>query len=370
MSCNCNQPKPVKQAPRKGVVKFCDICDPCNEAVSNVRLCAFVVPTLEEGRYYKNSFIFVQEDDSVYFISDDRSEIPFGSRPKFIEDFDPNDAAVTFKSTVVYDVKNQTGYVYDPEGNRMSIALTAAPFSSLTGEDGVIVTSEGGNYTAKADTTILATVESVEEIQALATANTRRINAIKDTQDQMAGDIETLQDAVDEAHDLADEANELAVQARTEAAAAQSTANAASAAAAGKQDALTAGENITIQNNVISASVASYQKATTSNNGLMSNKDREQTINTGFYKPASTASPSASNVVLNFTKNVSNADGSNYTSSNEGVTIPAATQQVAGVMTAADKTALDNRVQITLTDTDPGAGGTLAANNFIVVYEA
>lgn len=135
MSCNCNeQPRknlntwgcgcnkmPQEPIGRRGVVQFCDICDPCKQSGSNVRLCAFVVPTLEDGRFYRNSFIFVQEDDSTYYISDDKSEIPFGSRPKFIDDFDPTDPTIKYKSTVVYDVKNKKGYIYDPEGNRMDV---------------------------------------------------------------------------------------------------------------------------------------------------------------------------------------------------------------------------------------------------------
>lgn len=135
MSCNCNeQPRknlntwgcgcnkmPQEPIGRRGVVKFCDICDPCKQSGSNVRLCAFVVPTLEDGRFYRNSFIFVQEDDSTYYISDDKSEIPFGSRPKFIDDFNPDDPTIKYKSTVVYDVKNKKGYIYDPEGNRMDV---------------------------------------------------------------------------------------------------------------------------------------------------------------------------------------------------------------------------------------------------------
>lgn len=135
MSCNCNeQPRknlntwgcgcnkmPQEPIGRRGVVQFCDICDPCKQSGSNVRLCAFVVPTLEDGRFYRNSFIFVQEDDSTYYISDDKSEIPFGSRPKFIDDFNPDDPAIKYKSTVVYDVKNKKGYIYDPEGNRMDV---------------------------------------------------------------------------------------------------------------------------------------------------------------------------------------------------------------------------------------------------------
>lgn len=375
MSCNCQHraaesPEQIVSKVKKGTVKFCDVCDPCNECVTNVKICAFVVPTLEEGRYFKNSFIFVQEDDSVYFISDDRSEIPFGSRPKFIEDFDPTDAAVHFKSTVVYDVKNHAGYVYDPEGNMVSIALTAAPFSSLTAGEGIIVTADGGNYTVAIDPTTVASVSDLNEVTTLVTNHTGQINDLQDAQDTMAGDIETIEDDLDHVHDLVDDANELAVEAKENAAAAQQTANDAMSTANAKQDQLTAGENITIVNNVISATGGtSYSRATTSDNGLMSNEDRKITKNVGIYAPAATATSSATEVSINFTKNVSDENGSAYTASNFATTIPAATQQVAGVMTAADKTALDNQVVITLTDTDPGTGGTLAANNFIAVYE-
>ena len=375
MSCNCQHraaesPEQIVSKVKKGTVKFCDVCDPCNECVTNVKICAFVVPTLEEGRYFKNSFIFVQEDDSVYFISDDRSEIPFGSRPKFIDDFDPTDAAVHFKSTVVYDVKNGAGYVYDPEGNMVTISMTTAPFSSLTGGEGIIVTADAGNYTVAIDPTETAKKEDLDAVTTLVTNHTRQIGDLQDAQDTMAGDIETIEDDLDHVHDLVDDANELAIEAKENAAAAQQTANDAMSTANAKQDQLTAGENISIVNNVISATGgASYSRATTSNNGLMSNEDRKITKNVGVYAPAATASASSTDVAINFTKNVSDENGSAYTASNFATTIPAATQQVAGVMTAADKTALDNQVVITLTDTDPGTGGTLAANNFIAVYE-
>ena len=133
MPCNCaqsNQSLPWRckchgnsSTPQKGVVDFCDICDPCNENVSTVKLCAFVVPTLEDGRYYKNSFVFVQEDDSVYYISDDRSEIPFGSRPKFIKGFNPNAADAKFKNTLVYDNAKGVEYVYDTDGTYEAILM-------------------------------------------------------------------------------------------------------------------------------------------------------------------------------------------------------------------------------------------------------
>lgn len=365
--CGCN--KMPEEPKRKGVVKFCDICDPCAPQKSNVRLCAFVVPTLEEGRYFRNSFIFVQEDDSVYYISDDRSEIPFGSRPKFIEDFNPEDPANKFKSSVVYDVKNGAGYIYDPTGRVVTISLTTSPFSSLTAGEGVIVTADGGNYTVAIDPAGVVTEDQLTPITSAVSTHTSQIAALQAADTEMAGDITGLGTELTHVHDLVDDANELAVEAKTNAAAARQTANDAVTIANGKQDHLTAGENISIANGVISASVPAYGKATTSQNGLMSSEDRKVMKNSGVYVPAANATTSASAVTLNYTKSASDDDGTTYTVTNETTTIPAATQQVAGVMSAADKTALDNQVVITLTDTDPGTGGTLAANNFIAVYE-
>ena len=267
MSCNCQHraaesPEQIVSKVKKGTVKFCDVCDPCNECVTNVKICAFVVPTLEEGRYFKNSFIFVQEDDSVYFISDDRSEIPFGSRPKFIDDFDPTDAAVHFKSTVVYDVKNNAGYVYDPQGNMTTIAMSSAPFSSLTGGEGIIVTATGGDYTVAIDPATVASAEDLHTVTLLVTNHTGQINALQDAQDTMAGDIETIEDDLDHTHDLVDDANELAVEAKENAAAAQQTANEALSGLNNKQDRLAAGDNISILNNEISATDTTYTAGT------------------------------------------------------------------------------------------------------------
>lgn len=127
--CGCQEMIPEPKS-RRGVVKFCDICDPCNPSKSNVKLCAFVVPTLEDGRYYRNSFVFVQEDDSTYYIADDRSEIPFGSRPKFIDDFDPE--KYTVKNSVVFDMKNKKAFVFD-EDSYIVFAVGDATLYSGTG---------------------------------------------------------------------------------------------------------------------------------------------------------------------------------------------------------------------------------------------
>lgn len=139
--CNCgcnNQYPPVShrckcsgggETPNvKGEVKFCDLCDPCNMKASTVRICAFVVPTLEDGRYYKNSFVFTQDEDATYYISDDRSEIPFGTRPKFIDDFVPADYKV--KNSIVFDMKNGKAYVFGPDSTYMEL-VTANNVSML-----------------------------------------------------------------------------------------------------------------------------------------------------------------------------------------------------------------------------------------------
>lgn len=112
----------------KGEVKFCDLCDPCNEQASTVKLCAFVVPTLEDGRYYKNSFVFTQDEDATYYINSDRSEIPFGTRPKFIDNFTPETYRV--KNSIVFDMQNGKAYVFGSDSTYMEL-VTADSVSAL-----------------------------------------------------------------------------------------------------------------------------------------------------------------------------------------------------------------------------------------------
>lgn len=138
-NCGCNQYPAVPYRCKchghqggepqvKGEVKFCDLCDPCNMKASTVRLCAFVVPTLEDGRYYKNSFVFTQDEDATYYINEDRSEIPFGTRPKFIDDFVPAEYRV--KNSIVFDMENKKAYVFGPDSAYMELA-TADSISTL-----------------------------------------------------------------------------------------------------------------------------------------------------------------------------------------------------------------------------------------------
>lgn len=369
--CGCNEmpPEPKGTPCRKGVVKLCDVCDPCEESKSNVRLCAFVVPTLEEGRYYRNSFVFVQEDDSTYYISDDRSEIPFGSRPKFIDDFDPT--SEEFKNTVVYDLKNERGYVFGPDGTYMTISLSATPVSSITAGDGIIITANEGDYTIAADMARFASASDLSTLADTVAGDTSRIDGLEDDVEGLDTDLGGLTTEVANVRGIAEDAAQDAATATSNASTALSTANAASAAVANKQDAIVAGENIIITDGkIISASVPAYGRATSSNNGLMGSADRIATRDKGFVVPSTTVAQAATTVGLSYTQSTTADDGATYTDSTITVTIPEAGNGVAGVISGADKAKVDTIPQITYTTTDPGAGGPLAANNFIVVYEA
>ena len=124
MSCNCNgcgQPQRLcrcpgkKDAPKRAYIEACTDCDPCIPCESMVKICSFVVPNLEEGRVFHNSFVYNQEDDSVYYISDDGTPTRFGSTPMFIDDYDPYSR--TIPRQTVYDFANNLGYVYNPTGD-------------------------------------------------------------------------------------------------------------------------------------------------------------------------------------------------------------------------------------------------------------
>ena len=256
--CGCNKmPEEPQSAKRKGVVKFCDVCDPCNECASNVKLCAFVVPTLEDGRYYKNSFVFTQDEETVYYISDDRSEIPFGSRPKYINDFDPDDVELAYKNTVVYDVKNRVAYVYDNNGRMASFGMSAVTITDILAGDGISIDIDGGEYTISVDDSI-ARQEDLNTTALVVAANSDAITALQAKDTELEETIGDLSDEIGRVSGVADNASQTASQARTEAAAAQTTADAATTALAGKQDTLSAGNNISIVNNEISATDTTY----------------------------------------------------------------------------------------------------------------
>lgn len=124
---NCGQPKRLCRCPKKDGVKRaciepCLDCDPCIPQESMVKICSFVAPTLEEGRVFRNSFIYNQEDDSVYYIADDGTPTRFGSSPMFIDDFDP--AVKQPARQTVYDFANNIAYVFNAEGKYRTFKLT------------------------------------------------------------------------------------------------------------------------------------------------------------------------------------------------------------------------------------------------------
>lgn len=131
MSCNCNGcgqperlcrcPKGKGEAPKRAYIAECTDCDPCRPCESMVKICSFVTPTLTEGQRFRNSFVYNQEDDSVYYISDDGTPTRFGSSPMFINAFNPDDRKIPRQT--VFDFANQKAYIYDPEGNYITVDL-------------------------------------------------------------------------------------------------------------------------------------------------------------------------------------------------------------------------------------------------------
>lgn len=134
MSCNCNGcgqperlcrcPKGKGEAPKRAYIAECTDCDPCRPCESMVKICSFVTPTLTEGQRFRNSFVYNQEDDSVYYISDDGTPTRFGSSPMFINAFNPDDRKIPRQT--VFDFANQKAYIYDPEGNYITVDLAAS----------------------------------------------------------------------------------------------------------------------------------------------------------------------------------------------------------------------------------------------------
>ncbi len=123
--CRCPLGKKEHTCPKRAYIKECTDCDPCQSCESMVKICSFVVPTLEEGQAFRNSFIYNQADDSVYYISDDGTPTRFGSSPMFIDNFDP--ASRTVPRQTIYDFANNVAYVYAPDGRYRSFALSGGP---------------------------------------------------------------------------------------------------------------------------------------------------------------------------------------------------------------------------------------------------
>lgn len=130
-----------------------------------------------------------------------------------------------------------------------------------------------------------------------------------------------------------------------------------------------AGENITISGNVISAKDTTYSNATTTTAGLMSTSDKskldgiaagaEVNVQSDWDQTTSTAKDFIKNkptipVVHNGTLTIQ-SNGTNVAT----FSADSATNVTANVTSPI----------ITMTTTDPGEGAALAANNFIAVYE-
>lgn len=129
--CNCGQPERLCRcpkgnggAPKRAYIAECTDCDPCRPCKSMVKICSFVAPTLTEGQRFRNSFIYNQEDDSVYYIDDAGTPTRFGSSPMFIDNFQPD--ARPIPRQIVFDFINNRAYVYNPEGEYVTINLAGS----------------------------------------------------------------------------------------------------------------------------------------------------------------------------------------------------------------------------------------------------
>lgn len=132
MSCNCSHcgqerklcrcPLNKEAQPQRAHIEQCTDCDPCKPCESMVKICSFVAPTLEEGQVFRNSFVYNQEDDAVYYITNDGTPIRFGASPMFIDNFQPEDRAIPRQT--VYDFANNIAYVYNTEGEYRTFTLT------------------------------------------------------------------------------------------------------------------------------------------------------------------------------------------------------------------------------------------------------
>lgn len=136
-----------------------------------------------------------------------------------------------------------------------------------------------------------------------------------------------------------------------------------------KQDVLTAGDNISIQevSGVLTIS-GNYGVATTSANGLMSSADKTKlnSIASGAEVNVQSdwnVSDNSSDAFIKNKPTIPTVNNSTITVTNNGASKGTFTTNQASASTVA----LDYPV-ITVTDTDPGEGAPLAANNFVAVY--
>ena len=286
-------PRPINTHPRccdgkapasvpRAVINFCNDCDPCTPCQSNVKICAFVVPTLEEGRYFRNSFVFVQENDRVYYISDDRSEIPFGSSPRFVDDYDPTAAAPTPKETVIYDVKNKVAYVYGDDGYT-SFALTDDPIVSLQAGSGIEINNVSGVYTISTDGSV-AKSSDLEALSTLVKSQTNTINTLKGNVSDLQETVAPMAEDIKTAMNTADDANSRAVEANANATAATNAARTASEDAETAQSlAETAQATATAANETASDATATAGNALAKANAVDENVDQlESDLTTGL----------------------------------------------------------------------------------------
>lgn len=122
--CNCGRPTCTRchiKRPLPVVSPTPCETSSCAEP-SNVHICSLVIKKTEDVRKYHNSLVFVEEDNSTYWVDDDGIPVITYRMPMYVDDFNPEGSNVV--ANIVYDFKNNKEYIFDPTGEYRTIDLT------------------------------------------------------------------------------------------------------------------------------------------------------------------------------------------------------------------------------------------------------
>lgn len=92
---------------------------PCERPAAEVR----VVETVGALRKLKNTFAYVVQTATTYFVGCDHQATVIASNPLFIDDYPALENPRRLRSQVVYDFRNDAAYVYNERGKVKKIQL-------------------------------------------------------------------------------------------------------------------------------------------------------------------------------------------------------------------------------------------------------
>lgn len=112
--CHVYRPTPLPVVSPKA----CEECDGCQ---SNVQICSFTVKETKEVRKYRNSLVYSEEDNTIYWVDNEGVPVITYRQPVFKDDFDPTNSNLVMNTA--YDFKNNKAYVFDPAGEYRTFTL-------------------------------------------------------------------------------------------------------------------------------------------------------------------------------------------------------------------------------------------------------